>query len=403
MDHYSYETASHDHDHDCGCQELAPPARATMELAPPLSGVPEARPHDVSRGGFLRRSAAGFALPAGFALAGRPAGAAYMLARGSGGTGGVGDAPPYDPVPATAKGPAIPSKGYLLEHLGGGLYYLTEGVYQMMFLTTGQGVIAVDAPPTIGHNILRAMREVTSEPVTHVVYSHVHADHIGAAVLYPRDAVRIAHQETARLLRRVDDPNRPLPTRTFADGYTLRVGNQTLRLDYRGPNHSPDNIFIYAPRQKVLMLIDIVFPGWVPFRNLAASQDIPGWIAAHDQALAYDFRTLIGGHISRLGTRDDVTTQRAYMHDLAANAQAALLDVDFAALYRTVGGRNPGNPWALFKAYLDAVSQRAADATLAHWRGKLGGADVFTFDSAYTMAESLRIDYGVLGPFGIAK
>jgi len=384
MNHEPHETAQHEDD-ACRCQ--APHAPAHDGASAPSPGV--------SRGDLLRRSAVGLALPAGLALAGQPV--ARVLA------GRDTSATTYDPVPAAAKGPAIPSKGYLVQQIGAGLYHLTDGLYQMMFLTTGQGVIAVDAPPTIGHNILRAIGEVTSEPVTHVVYSHVHADHIGAAVLYPHDAVRIAHTETARLLRRVNDPNRPLPTHTFQDHYTLRVGDQVLQLDFKGPNHSPDNIFIHAPRQKVLMLIDIVFPGWTPFRNLAASQDIPGWIAAHEQALTYDFQTLVSGHLTRLGTRQDVVTQREYVQDLAANAQAALVGVDFGAIYQSVGPRNPGNAWALFRAYLDAVSQQAADTTLRKWRGRLGAVDVFTFDSAYTMAESLRIDYGILGPFGIAK
>jgi len=383
MNHNPHDTTPVEDD-GCRCHTIDPAHDVASALSPGMS-----------RGGFLRRSAVGLALPAGLALAGQPV--ARALA------GGDPTTPTYDPVPATAKGPAIPSKGYLLQQLGAGLYYLTDGVYQMMFLTTGQGVIAVDAPPTIGHNILRAIAEVTSEPVTHVIYSHVHADHIGAAVLYPHDAMRIAHTETARLLRRVNDPNRPLPTRTFDDHYTLRIGDQVVQLDYRGPNHSPDNIFIHAPRQQVLMLIDIVFPGWVPFRNLAASQDIPGWIAAHEQALTYDFKTLIGGHLTRLGTRQDVRTQRAFVKDLSANAQEALVGVNFGAIYQAVGPRNAGNTWALFKAYLDAVAQRAAEATQREWRGRLGAVDVFTYDSAYTMAESLRIDYGVLGPFGVAK
>ncbi len=384
MSHDPHGTKHPDHD-DCHCHAPDAPARDAGDAA--TLGV--------SRGSFLRRSAAGLALPAGLALAGQPV--ARALA------GRDASTPTYDPVPATTKEPAIPSKGYLLQQLGASLYYLTDGVYQMMFLTTGQGVIAVDAPPTIGHNILRAIGEVTSEPVTHVVYSHVHADHIGAAVLYPHDAVRIAHTETTRLLRRVNDPNRPLPTRTFKDHYTLRVGDQVLQLDYQGPNHSPDNIFIHAPRQKVLMLIDIVFPGWVPFRNLQASQDIPGWIAAHEHALTYDFQTLIGGHFARLGTRQDVTTQREYVKDLSANAQEALVGLDFGPIYQAVAPRNPGNMWALYKVYLDALTQRAADATQRKWRGRLAAVDVFTYDSAYTMMESLRIDYGILGPFGISK
>jgi glyoxylase-like metal-dependent hydrolase (beta-lactamase superfamily II) len=384
MSHDLHETKHSEHD-DCHCH--APDA--------PTHDAGHAATLGVSRGRFLRWSAAGLALPAGLALAGQPV--ARALA------GRDASTLTYAPVPATTNEPAIPSKGYLLQQLGAGLYYLTDGIYQMMFLTTGQGVIAVDAPPTIGHKILRAIGEVTSEPVTHVVYSHLHADHIGAAVLYPHDAVRIAHTETARLLRRVNDPNRPLPTHTFHDHYTLRVGDQVLQLDYMGPNHAPGNIFIHAPRQKVLMLIDIVFPGWVPFRNLQASQDIPGWIGAHEQALTYDFQALIGGHFARLGTRQDVTIQREYVKDLFDNAREALVDVAFGPIYQAVAPRNPGNVWALYKVYLDVVTQRAADATQRKWLGKLAAVDVFTYDSAFAMMESLRIDYGVLGPFGISK
>ena len=41
---------------------------------------------------------------------------------------------------------------------------------------------------------------------------------------------------------------------TFEDCYTLTVGGQTLELAFHGPNHTPDNIFIWAPGQQTLML-----------------------------------------------------------------------------------------------------------------------------------------------------
>jgi len=171
--------------------------------------------------------------------------------------GGVAGAPGVAPIPATARGPAIPqNKGYLVQHIRGGLYWVTDGAYQAMFLTTGQGVIAVDAPQSLGDKYLKAIAEVTKEPVTHVVYSHAHKDHIGAARMFPRNAKFVAHRDTAGLLARARDPDRPVPTVTFARSLTLRVGRQTLVLEYRGLNHSPGNIFIYAPRQKVLMLVD---------------------------------------------------------------------------------------------------------------------------------------------------
>jgi len=62
---------------------------------------------------------------------------------------------------------------------------------------------------------------------------------------------------------------------------------------------------------------------------------------------------------------------------------------------------DPANPWAIFRAYLDGIAAQAASAVVPNWIDRLGGADVYTLSNAYQLAESLRIDYGQLGPFGI--
>ena len=206
------------------------------------------------------------------------------------------------PVPPPAKGPAIPKSGYLVEEIEDRVFWLTDGLYQMIFLVTGEGVVAVDAPPTIGNNILRAIKGVTRLPVSHAIYSHHHADHTGAMVLY-EGAALYAQEEVVGLLKRDNDPNRPVPKNTFVESMEITAGEDTVQLAYHGPNHSPGNTFVYLPSQRVLMLVDIVFPGWVPFAYLAESQDILGWIQAPAQALEYSFETLVGGHLTRLGTR----------------------------------------------------------------------------------------------------
>jgi len=247
----------------------------------------------------------------------------------------------------------------------------------------------VDAPPTIGNNILRAIGSVTKAQVTHAIYSHHHADHTGAMTLY-EDARFYAQREVAGLLRQVRDPNRPLPDVTFDDRLTVVAGEDRIELAYHGPNHFPGNIFAYLPAQRVLMLVDIVFPGWVPFAYLAESQNIPGWLEAPAQALGYPFQTFVGGHLTRLGTRDDVTIQQQYIADLKAEAANAIDTFNINAVYASV---DDTNPWAVFQGYLDGVAAQAANA--------VGGADVYTEANAYELVESLRIDYGHLGPFGI--
>ena len=297
-------------------------------------------------------------------------------------------------VPEVARGPAInQEKGYIVVELGDGLFLVNDGVYQMMFLTTGEGVIAVDAPPNTGAKILSAISSVTDEPITHVIYSHTHKDHIGAAGIYPKNAVVIAHKDAAVFLAAKNDPDRPVPTKTFTDSMTLEVGNQTLKLDYHGLNHSPGNISIYAPKQKVLMMIDIVFPGWAPFPDLALAQSVDGFIEAHDVILSYKFDHYIGGHLTRHGTRVDVETQKEYISDIVSAAWNANAAMDpGAAFTRSAERGGQGNPWAFINILFDDVAQKCADEVEKKWAGRLGGVDIFTFDHCWKVTEHQRID-----------
>ena len=113
--------------------------------------------------------------------------------------------PDYAPVPSSALGPALNAQGYFVGRVERNLYWITDGAYQAAFLTTRDGVVLFDAPPTIGHNLQRAIDQIASDngvsnQVTHLVYSHHHADHLGASSLFGRHVVRVGHRETKRLL-----------------------------------------------------------------------------------------------------------------------------------------------------------------------------------------------------------
>ena len=300
-------------------------------------------------------------------------------------------------LPDAAKGPAIPSKGYLVEEIRDGLFWVTEGAYNTIFLVTDEGVIAVDAPPTIGTKYLKAISEVTDKPITHVIYSHAHIDHIGAAGMFPKNAVIIAQQETAAELQRAKTVATnasmvpPIPTETFSNDYNLQIGNQTLQLDYYGNNHLPGNIFIYAPKQKVLMLVDIIFPGWVPFPYLAVSKDIAGYIKAHDIVLNnYDFDTFVGGHLTRLGTINDVIVQKEFISDLEKAAGKSNNEILFSDIAKQVGIFD--NPWLIFSKYIDAVDEKCVQDMLPKWENKLGGAQDVMSTLCFAMSQAGRID-----------
>src|SRR5258708_9139105 len=124
--------------------------------------------------------------------------------------------PDYAPIPASAFGPAPNEQGYYVGGVERNLYWVTDGVYQAAFLTTTDGVVLFDAPPSIGHNLQRAIDEIArangvSNQVTYLVHTHHHADHAGASSLFGKDVVRIGHEETRRLLLPHSPPNRPAP------------------------------------------------------------------------------------------------------------------------------------------------------------------------------------------------
>jgi glyoxylase-like metal-dependent hydrolase (beta-lactamase superfamily II) len=313
------------------------------------------------------------------------------------GATGAADAPGYAPIPRSALGPALNDQGYYVGRVERNLYYVTDGVYQSAFLTTRDGVVLFDAPPSIGHNIRRAVDEIAaangvSNRVTHLVYSHHHADHGGAASIFEGDVVRVGHEETRRLLQRDDDPARPLPEVTFADSYTLEVGGERVELAWRGPNHTPDNIYIHFPDHDTLMFIDVVNAGWVPIYNVNLSEDIIGYMGAPAIALDYPWTHFICGHLGRLATRDDVAVHQQYIADIEASSREALASIDPIPFYVAAGE----NFWAGVKAHLDTVTERAAAPVIAKYTGVLAAADIeeFTRTTTFQIMQSVRLDRG---------
>src|SRR6266705_2151570 len=306
--------------------------------------------------------------------------------------------PDYAPIPRSALGPALNEQGYHVGRVERNLYWVTDGIYQSAFLTTDEGVVLFDAPPSIGPNLRRAVDEIAAangvpNTVTHLVYSHHHADHAGAASLFGGNVVRIGHEETKRRLQRDNDPARPAPEVTFTDRYTLEVGGERAELAWHGPNHTPDNIYIHFPGHDTLMFIDVVNAGWVPIYNVNLSEDVPGYMQAPDIALSYPWTHFICGHLGRLATREDVAVHQQYIADIEASAKEALASVDPVPYYVAAGE----NVWAGVKANLDTVTERAAAPIVAKYTGVLAAADIeiFTYTTTFQIMQSLRLDTGL--------
>ena len=98
----------------------------------------------------------------------------------------------------------------------------------------------------------------------------------------------------------------------------------------------------------LVLLVDVVIPGWVPFRSWTVAADAVGMLAAHDQLLEYaadGADTFVGGHLTRLGDRGDVETTRSYLRDVldtTASVMGSTRVQDVIAEFTEAPGRPSG-------------------------------------------------------------
>jgi glyoxylase-like metal-dependent hydrolase (beta-lactamase superfamily II) len=283
---------------------------------------------------------------------------------------------------------ARPQKGYAVSEIRDGLYWITDGAYNTMFLVTNDSVIVIDPLPALGAKYLQGIREVTNKPVKYLIYSHEHTDHIGGANLFAPGIQIIAQKRTAELLAMRHDPRRPLPNVSFDTHYTLNAGGQRLELTYPGPNHEDGNIFIYAPRQKTLMFVDVIYPGYMPYKNLGIVQDVPGYRQSHRDALKYSFDTLVGGHVGRLGTRRDVEVSLEFAQDLQAVAAAQLKNLPFPAFLATHSGPDK---WDLHNEYEKILTEKCSAELCPRWSKRLMDTHTYLKDNCWAMIEAIVV------------
>ncbi|MER5344652.1 MBL fold metallo-hydrolase [Streptomyces mirabilis] len=299
----------------------------------------------------------------------------------------------FAPVPDFALGPDIPESGYVVQDLGGGAHFVTQGMINTMFVETKNGVVLVDASPFLGDKLLEAIETVTPKPVTHLIYSHAHADHIGAAHLLKRNGLKIiSHEITGEFIKEVkNDDRRPLPTETFSGRRKeMDIDGVRFVLDYTGDWHQAGNLFIHLPELKLMGAMDSFTPKSAPFFRLYFSAHVPAYFDAMDQLLEYDYETIVTGHMALPGTPEDVATNGEYIRDLRAAASEALRTVDMREA--SAAAKVPAdNKQAEIKVWMDAVTARAAEL-MPSWEKRLGGTDIFLADNLNATAWSVFID-----------
>lgn len=200
-----------------------------------------------------------------------------------------------------------------------GLFFVTDLVYQSAFIVTDDGVVVLDAPPSFGENLRKAIAMTAPRtPITHLIMSHGHRDHNGGGFAFADiDGLKVV--SAAGIAETLS--TQPLdgvlpPTHTFEDALDMTIGGIEITLRTARYHAEDVDTIIYLPAQKFLMAIDTITPGEAPFMNFGATSDVRGYLAAFDTFLAYDFEHFLSGHVSILGDRDDVIKARDYAFDV---------------------------------------------------------------------------------------
>ena len=273
-----------------------------------------------------------------------------------------------------------PSLGYAMKDVGGGVYVLSDNGWQSAFLVTDDGVIVFDAPASFGKRILSAIAKVTDQPIKMLVYSHIHKDHIGGSAAFKniKGLQIVALEGVADFLREMNDPDRLVPNVTFKSAKTITLGGKTVELTRHFYHSNEGDLFIYVPQAKFLMAIDCVTSGYAPFMGFDITTNFREYLKVFDELLAYKFDTFVGGHLTDIGTREDVEITKEFTYDVYNTVKRVHNEMDQSAVVaeaaKTIG---PDNEFLLFKVLLDRVAHDADAELLARWINRLAGVDVW--------------------------
>ena len=156
--------------------------------------------------------------------------------------------------------PRIPPTG-AISKVRDNLYVIPgAGGNTTVFVTQG-GVVLVDTKlPNNGEAILTQVRTVTDKPVSTIINTHSHPDHIGSNEYFPASVEVIAQENTRKWMAanpRVASNAAAMPDRTFADRMTLGSGDDRIELYYFGAGHTNGDAFVVFPARRAMCAGDI--------------------------------------------------------------------------------------------------------------------------------------------------
>lgn len=138
------------------------------------------------------------------------------------------------------------------------LYVIFGGGGNTAAFITETGVVIVDTKvPGLGPAILDKVKSVTPKPVTMVINTHTHFDHVGSNIAFTGMVEFIAQENCKASMEKMpaflsDEGKKFLPGKTYKDKLSLLKGNDKIDLYYFGRGHTSGDTFVVFPALKVM-------------------------------------------------------------------------------------------------------------------------------------------------------
>jgi glyoxylase-like metal-dependent hydrolase (beta-lactamase superfamily II) len=209
---------------------------------------------------------------------------------------------------------------------------------------TANGVVVVDAKnPGWGTPILNKIKELTSKPVTMLINTHTHGDHVSGNVEFPSTVDIVTQENTKTLMDKMapvygstsQNPPAPtifqtnngkgLPTKTFKDKLSLLSGKDRIELHYFGRGHTGGDTFVVFPALRAMHAGDMFAWKDAPIMDLnngGSGLEFPKTLGKAVSGIK-NVDTVIVGH-SPVRTWAEFEEYQRYMSDLVGAAQQAL-------------------------------------------------------------------------------
>ena len=218
-----------------------------------------------------------------------------------------------------------------VEKVKDNLYVLRGGGGNTAVFITSAGVTVVDAKnPGWGKPILDKIKTITPKPVTTLINTHTHGDHVSGNVEFPATVDVIVQENTKANMEKMpifkEHNNAGMAKRTFKDKMTLGNGADEIDLYYFGRGHTNGDAFVVFPALRVAHAGDIFAGKSVPLideANGGSMLDISdSLLKAYNGIKNVD--TIINGHAAAETTWADLKEYADFNKELVAWMQSEL-------------------------------------------------------------------------------